>query len=243
MMPSLSVDRTSLSETLAQRITEFIRGNGLEVGAKLPSVKDLARHFAVATPTLREALHRLEATGLIEIQHGSGIYVRQQGARMMLSNPYYGDLDIHTILDLLEARSLLEPELAARAAAQAAPGTIARLRNIVAEAATHLSGSKADNTPLLKANEAFHGAIAQMSGNAVLTHLIASLLELYAKEQLLVQHLYNNRAQDHREHSAICAAIENAQAEKARTLMQQHLSGVQSAIVRHIEKGGDKAER
>lgn len=224
-------------------MTEFIRSNGLQVGDKLPSVKDLARHFAVATPTLREALHRLEATGVIEIKHGSGIYVRSSGARMMLPNPYYGDLDIHTILDLLGARSLLEPELAARAAAQVTPAQVAQLRDIVAEAATHLSGAEADNTLLLKANEAFHSAIAQMSGNAVLGQLVTSLLELYAKEQLLVQHLYNDRAQDHREHIAICEAIEKAQAEEARALMKQHLGGVQAAIVRRIEAGGAATDR
>jgi GntR family transcriptional repressor for pyruvate dehydrogenase complex len=240
--PSLAVNRTSLSETLAQRMTEFIRSNSLEVGDRLPSVKDLARHFAVATPTLREALHRLEATGVIEIKHGSGIYVRQLGSRMMLPNPYYGDLDIHTILDLFEARSLLEPELAARAASQATPAQMATLRAIVSEAATHLTGIKADDTPLLKANEAFHSAIAQMSGNAVLGQLVTSLLELYAKEQLLVQHLYNDRVQDHREHLAICDAIEGAQAERARTLMEEHLSGVQRVIVQLIERGGGKTD-
>lgn len=240
-LPSLTVDRTALSrttlsETLAQRITALIRDHNLAVGDKLPSVKVLSQTFAVATPTLREALRRLEAAGLIELKHGSGIYVRQTDARLMLPNRYYGELDIYTVLDLLEARTMLEPELAARAAAHASPVDLTRLREIVSEAGRLLAAEAPDTTQLLKANEAFHSYIAQMSGNAVLGQMVSSLLELYANEQRIVQHLYNDLTRDHHEHMEVVAAIKAGQGEQARSLMLKHLSGVQAVIVKCIQE-------
>ena len=247
-LPSLTVDRTALSrttlsETLAQRITELIRERNLAVGDKLPSVKTLARTFVVATPTLREALRRLEAAGLIELRHGSGIYVRRADTSLMLPNRYYGELDIYTVLDLLEVRTMLEPELAARAAAHAAPADLTRLREIVGEAGRQLTAEAPDTTHLLKANEAFHGYVAQMSGNAVLGQMVSSLLELYANEQRIVQYLYNDLTRDHHEHMAIVAAVEAGQGEQARSLMLKHLSGVQAVIVNRIQEQEELLEK
>jgi GntR family transcriptional regulator, transcriptional repressor for pyruvate dehydrogenase complex len=69
--------RISLSEHLAQQILAYIRSENLGPNERLPSVRALAQSFSVATPTLREALRRLESTGTIEIKHGSGIYVKE----------------------------------------------------------------------------------------------------------------------------------------------------------------------
>ncbi len=241
-LQSSTVARTMLSETLAQRIIELIRSNKLAAGERLPSVKELSRQFAVAIPTLREALHRLEATGLIEIKHGSGIYVRQADTRLMMPNRYYGELDIYTILDLLEVRTMLEPELAARAATYASAADVARLHEIVGEAARQLAAEAPDSTQLLKANEAFHSYIAQMSGNAVLGQMVSSLLELHANEQQIVQHLYNDLYRDHHEHMEIVAAIEMGHDAQARSLMLRHLNGVQAVVVERIreQKGGSR---
>ena len=44
-------------------------------GEALASSRDLAKRFDLTTPTVREALRRLEATGIVEFRHGSGTYV------------------------------------------------------------------------------------------------------------------------------------------------------------------------
>src|SRR5215217_702752 len=86
---SSSATRPNLSVYLSQQILNLIRDRHLKPGDRLPSAKDLAAQFSVATPTMREALRRLQATGIVDIRHGSGIYVRRDRERMMLSNPGY----------------------------------------------------------------------------------------------------------------------------------------------------------
>src|SRR5262245_61943139 len=99
----------SLSAHLAESVLSLIKDKGLEAGDRLPSVKELAERFSVATPTMREALRLLEMAGNLDIRHGSGIYVRRPESRLMLTNPYARSLSTEAILNLLQARLLIEP--------------------------------------------------------------------------------------------------------------------------------------
>lgn len=115
--PSWVASRPNLSTCLPHLVLSLIRDRNLQSGDRLPSAKAPAEQFAVATPTMREALRRLQATGVIDIRHRSGIYVRLDQERLMVSNPAYGVLETQTILQVLDARLLIEPhpaELAAR---------------------------------------------------------------------------------------------------------------------------------
>ena len=75
----------SLSGQLAQQVMALIQKDSLEPGDRLPSVKELSERFSVATPTMREALRMLQMAGNLDIRHGSGIYVRHPGSRLMLT--------------------------------------------------------------------------------------------------------------------------------------------------------------
>ena len=65
-MSQSEIARPSLSSALTERMLDLIRAEGLRPGDRLPSTRELSRRFAVTTPTLREALRGLEATGAIE---------------------------------------------------------------------------------------------------------------------------------------------------------------------------------
>src|SRR5690606_15548879 len=64
------VSRTSLTESVAERIEEWIPDSDQPAGARLPSERELARRFAVSRIVVREALGRLEARGLIDVRAG-----------------------------------------------------------------------------------------------------------------------------------------------------------------------------
>lgn len=220
---------TSLSEHLTEQILGLIRKDNLEPGNRLPSVKEMAEKFSVAAPTLREALRRLEAMGVVAIRHGSGIYV-QSRERLMLSNPYYGTLDKQIITDLMEARLLIEPELAELATRRADDSALSGLEQLLNKAEQYLSGSDDDDLVLGEINMAFHRGIAAASANTVLSHVIMSLTELHIKEQMAVLSLYNNRRRDHEQHKGILKAIKERKPRKARELMVQHLQDVRAVI-------------
>lgn len=215
--------KPNLSAYLSQQVLTLIRDRDLRPGDRLPSAKALAEQFAVATPTMREALRRLQATGVIDIRHGSGIYVRRDRERLMLTNPAYGALETHTILQVLDARRLIEPKLAEMAAERADEAEIAHLRALVDEAEP-ISGRRDDR--YLKTNIQFHTAIGRAAGNLVLAHIVESLIELYSAELHLVDpnnSLVDIRARDHAWHRAVVNAIEARDGEAAFKAMNDHL--------------------
>lgn len=227
---SSSATRPNLSVYLSQQILNLIRDRHLKPGDRLPSAKDLAAQFSVATPTMREALRRLQATGMIDIRHGSGIYVRRDSDRLMLSNPAYGTLEAQTIMQILDARSLIEPYLSELAATHATAEQIAKIREIM------LRGEHALERPddrYLSANHAFHVSIARASGNLVLAHVVESLLEMYSSELHIVDPnstLAEIRARDHRNHQFVVDAIAAHDGLAARKAMANHLEVARSTI-------------
>src|SRR5687768_16015114 len=125
------VARPSLSDALTESVLELIRSGGLRPGDRLPSARELSERFAVTTPTLREALRRLEATGAVQMRHGSGIYVGADLERVVIPNPNVRELQGDQLLQLLDARLLIEPPVAAMAARRADPSDLATLRSVL----------------------------------------------------------------------------------------------------------------
>ena len=76
----LPIQRQPLSDSLANRIGSMIQAGTLRSGDRLPTIAEMARSFRVCAPTLRQALTKLEARGLVDIRHGSGVYVTRRSA-------------------------------------------------------------------------------------------------------------------------------------------------------------------
>jgi GntR family transcriptional repressor for pyruvate dehydrogenase complex len=70
------VRRERLTDNLASRISDLIRAGDFRVGDRLPPIAHMARLFRVGAPTVRQALTKLETLQIVEIRHGSGVYVR-----------------------------------------------------------------------------------------------------------------------------------------------------------------------
>jgi GntR family transcriptional repressor for pyruvate dehydrogenase complex len=231
------VVRQSLSDALTERVLGLIRDEELRPGDRLPSARALAERFAVATPTLREVLRRLEATGAVEIRHGSGVYVGATMGRVVLPNPNLSTLHRDQLLQLLDARLVVEPYLAGLAATRREPARLATLEDILGTAERHLSGQPGDDQALHDANMAFHRAVAAASGNDVLYEVVDSLLWVHASEQLEILQLFDDRARDHDEHRTVLTAIVAGDPEQASELMRAHLADVIGVIARRAGPG------
>lgn len=223
--------RPDLSQHLTRQVLKLIQSRNLEPGDRLPSTKELAELFSVATPTMREALRRLQATGVVDIRHGSGIYVRTIEQGPIITNPHYGELNAEAILQLLEARIALEPFLAGRAAELATDEDLASLEALLAEAEHFLNGQDAKLHPT---NMRFHTRIARVSRNTILAEFFASLVDLYGREQLGILAIFNARSRDHHDHIEIFEAIRNHDAALATERMRVHLIGVHDVVKQRL---------
>jgi GntR family transcriptional repressor for pyruvate dehydrogenase complex len=233
--PVVTRARPDLSRQLSEQILALVIKSGLQPGDRLPTMKELAETFGVATPTIRESLRRLQATGVIDIRHGSGIYLLRSDQGVMIANPHYGELDGETVLNLLDARLVIEPRLAEMAAKSATEQHIARIEQILDEAERLLSGHDHDLNPV---NMHFHTAIARASGNPILAQVLESLVDLYTQEQLAILEIFNARVRDYRDHILIFGAIRDHEPDLAARRMTQHLQTVRGVVQDRITQTG-----
>ncbi|MGH2533124.1 MAG: FadR/GntR family transcriptional regulator [Thermomicrobiales bacterium] len=223
--------RNRLVESLAEQIADLIWRQQMRPGDRLPSVRALATQLQVAVPTLREAIRRMEAFGMVEIRHGAGIFVRSPQPRVMVAKPGPGAIDSQVVLDLLDTRLLFEPYCAEQAAQYPAHEEVAQLTALLERAEQHLGGN---DRMLQETNMAFHAGIARCSGNVVLVQVMESLADLYASEQAAMLTIANARVRDHREHLAILVAIQDGDPRRARSLMRRHLLSVKTQMAARL---------
>ena len=221
------VARQGLADDLAQKIRQLIRKHAYAAGARLPSIAVMATNFKVGAPTVREALKTLEAVGVVEIRHGSGVYVGRIDESIVIANPVYdGAVSKKLLLDLIEARIPIETTTAALASTHATAAHFAEMDRLLRHASEYLH----DDAVLNETNLAFHHQIAIASGNSVLQQLLDVLTRLFSREQRLILNIQNTREADHEEHLAIVAALKQHQTQLAVARMREHLQNVQKML-------------
>jgi GntR family transcriptional repressor for pyruvate dehydrogenase complex len=228
MSTSGGVVRRSLLDDLATSMLALIADRRLSAGDQFESVRSLADRFKVAVPTIREALRRLEATGAVELRHGSGVYVGQHIGRLILANPLAPIPSGDRLVELLQARALIEPPVAALAAQARTDAALERMDAHLAAAAELVDSG--DHARLAEVNMDFHRSLAQASGNATLAEVVESVTVVNVREQLAILHIHGDRQADLEEHRAILEAVRAGDAELAERLTREHLDGVLAVI-------------
>ncbi|GMA41307.1 GntR family transcriptional regulator [Mobilicoccus caccae] len=213
-----------MSERLAQDIADMIHRDHLRPGDSLQPARALAAHFDVTTPTIREALRRLEAASIVELRHGSGTYVGKGVDRAVMANPHQAPITREAVLELAEARLTLEPRIAAAAATNRTPDALERLELATCNA---LTDPRHGVRPALH----FHVELAGCTGNSLIQQTIDALLEVRSSEQVEIRFAYGDRERDHAEHLEILAAVREQRSEDAEALTRVHLAHIRDAIL------------
>ncbi|KAJ1684378.1 hypothetical protein LUZ63_020133 [Rhynchospora breviuscula] len=207
----------------------MIEAAGLGPGDPLESSRALAKRFDVTTPTVREALRRLEATDVIRLRHGSGTYIGEGIGRRLLVNPHVARASTDSVLELVEARMLLEPPVAAAAARSR---TDAALQLLASAADNALKPQHGDERPGVH----FHVALAAATGNRLVSESIEALLHVRAHDQVEIRHRYDDRGRDHAEHVEILTAVRDRDEEAAARLTRDHLGAIRDSFAALAEE-------
>ncbi|GAB2617286.1 FadR/GntR family transcriptional regulator [Pseudactinotalea suaedae] len=206
---------------------DIVAAEGLASGDQLDGVKQLALRFNVAVPTMREALRRLEGIGIVELRHGSGVYVGPNAGRRVLMNPVLPRSDVEQLVELLQARRALEPEIARLAAETRDERGLAWLEDALAVARGQLA---VGDEMLWRTNLDIHRAIAATTGNAILGEVLDSIVLLHADDQRAILALHGDAAEDYDEHTQIRDLIVAGDAAGAHAAVAGHLASVIDVI-------------
>lgn len=220
------VPRDSLADTLARRIRAMVQSGEYTEGDRLPAILEMARRFGVGPPTVREALKKLETLGVVDVRHGSGVYVASRRELLVLARPQFGGaMEQGVLSDLVDARLPLEVAATRAAAARASTDEIGAMRHLLDSAA-----GSADEHRRVAADAAFHRQLAAASGNTILAQMLDALRDLFTGEGRLVWWEPLLCDADAVAHSRILDAVEARDADAAAELMRAHLVSVREAV-------------
>jgi len=156
-------DPPRLYRQIAEQLRAWVRASGFKAGTRLPAERELALQWGVSRSSLREAVIALEVEGAIEVRTGSGIYVTASALTTPIQPQRQDALDWGP-LEVIQARELIECEMAALAAAHAKRSDL----QAMAKALTQMKKDAGRNEVPKQGDEAFHMAIAKACGNSVL---------------------------------------------------------------------------
>jgi len=218
-----------LGDQLYGQILEQIVSGAIKAGEKLPSENRLCETFQVSRPTVREALMRLHADGLVTTRQGSGTIVqrRPSGHLVRLSRAS----DIAGMLRCMEVRIALEGQAARLAAVRHTPGQLEQ----VAKALDRMHASFEGGTTPTEADFEFHAAVASASGNPLFADMLQMLNETIHHSMTVALGLTQIGSRDrarrvYEEHEAIHEAIARRDADGADLAMRYHLSRARQRV-------------
>lgn len=145
---------------IADDLLRSIRDHSFPVGSKLPSERKLSEQYAVSRPVIREALGMLTTLDVIDVQMGRGAFVTNADVAIETPNEF-------TLIDIVDAREVIESGALRLAAARATDAT----RAGVAEAFFDLERAVASGSATTDADVALHRAIVHSAASAKLARL------------------------------------------------------------------------
>ncbi len=229
------VNRLSVTDTIVERIVEYVRSQHLAPGDRLPGEHELVRILGVSRMSVREALRSLAATGLIEPQPGLGTFVAKPSLLTFLVHGPLPSLltTLEDVKEFFEARRALEPEMLALAAAKATDYEVELIGSLLREMEETVEAGTFDDRPWLD----FHSMLFKASHNRLLIEMatpITAMLELLFPSTVTAHGKKVSRAEFGETiaiHRGLFEAVRSGEREKALQAAIDHLELAEAELL------------
>lgn len=218
-MPIKIIEPQRLYRQISSQLRTLILAGEFPAGSRLPAERNLSVQLGVSRPSLREALIALEVQGYIEVRMGSGIYVSDAPLPQQ-------EFDLSAEegpLELINARALLEGEVAAVAARVGRKPQF----DAIAEAIDLMTAEAEAGSVPIEADQLFHIRVAEATGNGVLVGVVRRLFDLRLGPLFGQLHSHFDSIevweQAIAEHCEILKALRNRKPDLARAAMRKHM--------------------
>jgi GntR family transcriptional regulator, transcriptional repressor for pyruvate dehydrogenase complex len=231
----------TLAHQLVESLGDRIRNGRLSPGDKLPTEAAFMGEFGVSRTVVREAISKLQASGLVETRHGVGTFVVGLGDASAFRIAPEQLATLRDVVAVLELRIGVETEAAGLAAQRRTPQNLTVMRDAL-DAFTQAVEAGRD---AVAADFQFHQEISRATQNPHFASLLATLGSMIIPRARLDP---SRAADDERqaylrrvnaEHGSIFDAIENQDVEAARAAMRTHLANSRERRRRAALPGGE----
>jgi DNA-binding FadR family transcriptional regulator len=221
--------RESVAEIVVRRILDMVKAGVLKAGDPLPPERDLAVSLSVSRPSVREAMRGLTVLGVVRTRQGGGAYISDLSPDTLLGPiQFYLSLDQTNIRELYEARSLIESNVARRAALAMSDAAITELDTALARQ----QGTANDPIAFRKADFQFHELIWIGCGNAVLKRIGESLNVLGLEARKRASETPGVLEQSLEDHRVLLDALKARDPDAAARAAEAHMRNVYQSTIR-----------
>lgn len=233
MGSEVQLSKISTADAVVNYLKKQIEEGLLKPGEKLPSERLLKQELAVSRFTLREALARLSALGIIKTIHGKGTIVAREVNSATLADvfiPLFANQSIKDVIDFFEARLLIEGEAAVLSARRRSDEDLKRFESIFMDSRQAID----DPNRYGELDFLFHMQIAQSSGNVFIQSMMGCLNDYTRRYTQVVAYAEISRNLSIIAHEEIYACIKNRDTGRAGVVTRKHLSRM-LAIMEQLE--------
>lgn len=232
------IKKANLSDIVVQRIMTTIRKGELKPGERIPSHDELCERWGISRTTIREALNKLESMGILTKYQGRGTYINSITAQEVIPANQMGSLlDKTAVLQLLEARKLVEPLIASLSAQRRTHAELQTLQKRLDE--LEQANTTNDHELYSRADHEFHLFISKMSKNEFLEVMMRNISAPLAVQQMEVISLKPEEqdrisAESQSLHQRIFDAIRDGDPQAAKSSMELHLESVETFMKKNL---------
>jgi GntR family transcriptional repressor for pyruvate dehydrogenase complex len=229
------IRREPLAAEIARRLVDYLLSGGVEPGGRMPSERQLAEAFGVGRSAVREAIAALTLIGLIEVRHGDGTYLTRPESPLLPQVVEWGLLlGEQRTIDLVEARQLIEIDIAGLAARRRTDDDLDDLERILARMEQE-SRNGAKTAAFVDADVEFHLRLAEAARNSALRDVLSSIQALLrAWIGRVIAEGYRDIS--YAEHVPIFEAVRARDARAAEDAMDAHMRSAAGRLQATLEQ-------
>ncbi|MGA7341626.1 MAG: FadR/GntR family transcriptional regulator [Terracidiphilus sp.] len=233
LKPVTPVARTKLTASVFEQLLSYVVSGSWKAGDRIPPERELCQQLGIARTSLRESLKAMELVGMLDSRVGDGTFVCPRSE--FLSRPLlwaFTGTDHEELQEIMEARTIIEENLAGLAAIRASAEQIEE----IGRAVQLMRDSIARGDSTLEADMAFHLAVSAAAQNGVLrnaVHLLRNLMRQWIHYKLLIPDVPEIVL---KRHVAIYRAIATRKPNAARNAMRLHLEETIKLVTSVVER-------
>lgn len=220
------IRRSRLYEGVVRQIQDLIAEKHLQPGDRLPGERELAEALSVSRASVREGLRVLHFIGVVEVRPGEGTYVATSPPTPLDPSMYSVLSERTVLLDLIEARRILEEGIVHLAARRATRDDLEELERFVQDRETALAAGRHD----VESDIQYHTMLAEATGNPVLVSAMRHLGEMWLQAREKTGRKDTSPRRAWKFHQQILQAVRRRQPAVARRLLRKHLEDMRAEI-------------
>ena len=219
---------TRIYEKVVEKLKASIADGELQPGDLIPSERQLMNDFGVSRSSLREAFRVMELLGLIESVPGKGRFVRHP--KPPAEDEKNIRLEDSAVLELMEARRILDPAIAAESAMRATSSDLTRLLRVLTSTEKRLG----DPNQRAQSDFDFHLALAEATHNFVFVNITRMNFDLIMATHDKIYNLLDDKEAFLAEHREMYEAILDHNVELAREMASNHIDRIYKTLHKGI---------